>query len=1063
MSTTREYCAELNDTSDLMTRSNSNLINYLENDTVGQGTPFTTPFGPKRMIYADWTASGKALRFIEKHITEDVLPFYGNTHTTTSITGLQSTCFRHEARQVVAQSVNANTRTDVTLFVGHGATGAVNRLVHVLGLHLPLPPNYNPNDRAIVFVGPHEHHSNLLPWRESSAEVIVIKENEQGCLDTVDLEAKLVQHSQRKVKIGTFAAASNVTGILAPVDVVTALLHRHGALSFWDYATAAPYVSIDMNPMVTGQDRTLVQKDAVFISPHKFLGGPNTPGILIAKKALFTNDTPAQPGGGTVFYVTENDHRYLSNRIEREEGGTPDIIGSIRAGLAFHVKSQIGVSNIEKMEHALWKQAKTMLLGQNSTSGTSGTNGTNGTNGTSGNNNNIVLLGNLNAARLPILSFMIRCPGAGPSKFLHYNYVCALLNDLYGIQSRGGCQCAGPYSQRLLGITTATSELFESALLDKQEFLRPGYTRLSLTYFMHENTVNYILNAIRMISKYGWRLMHLYRFNAKTGEWKHNSQMTKFSERIWSTRAATNHLPGFVSTMQQPGGQGGQRPGGGVNGVTTNEMKIYMESTSKEIEALLTSVQKPSGNATSDVLPGNEALHWCLFPSEIATALRDGVDLGGNTVGPNSNTSSAASTKSTAAVTPLEPARYGDQSMTVPTSNETNTLKRSRPKENKEKESETATTASNSSSTSSTSTSTSSTSSSSSSSSSTERAAKKTKFTLRTTNNSAPDTATARLEKLSTTSALLKTSSTAAKLFPKVPRKLMRNVGKAIMDWEMMREGDRILLGLSGGKDSLALLHILHALQKKSPVKWELAAVTVDPGTDAFDPSPLIPYLKSLGIPYFFLSERIIDRAKVQMQGNSICSFCARMKRGSLYSCARKNGYNVLALGQHLDDLAESFIMSALHNGQLRTMKAHYKNDDGDLRIIRPMAYVRESQTKEFSYAAKLPVINENCPACFEGPKERHRVKKLLATESNLFPGIFGNIKNAILPLMGEQMYHDMALSRKKIQERNGKNGRNGSNKKSRKKNDKSDGNGNNGNNGNSSSSSSSSTVKNSK
>ena len=283
MSTTREYCAELNDTSDLMTRSNSNLINYLENDTVGQGTPFTTPFGPKRMIYADWTASGKALRFIEKHITEDVLPFYGNTHTTTSITGLQSTCFRHEARQVVAQSVNANTRTDVTLFVGHGATGAVNRLVHVLGLHLPLPPNYNPNDRAIVFVGPHEHHSNLLPWRESSAEVIVIKENEQGCLDTVDLEAKLVQHSQRKVKIGTFAAASNVTGILAPVDVVTALLHRHGALSFWDYATAAPYVSIDMNPMVTGQDRTLVQKDAVFISPHKFLGGTNTPGILIAK------------------------------------------------------------------------------------------------------------------------------------------------------------------------------------------------------------------------------------------------------------------------------------------------------------------------------------------------------------------------------------------------------------------------------------------------------------------------------------------------------------------------------------------------------------------------------------------------------------------------------------------------------------------------------------------------------------------------------------------------------------------------------------------------------------
>jgi tRNA(Ile)-lysidine synthase TilS/MesJ len=239
------------------------------------------------------------------------------------------------------------------------------------------------------------------------------------------------------------------------------------------------------------------------------------------------------------------------------------------------------------------------------------------------------------------------------------------------------------------------------------------------------------------------------------------------------------------------------------------------------------------------------------------------------------------------------------------------------------------------------------------------------------------------------------------------------------MDWNMLREGDRVLLGLSGGKDSLALLHILHAVQKRSPIKWELAAVTVDPGTDAFDPSPLIPYVKSLGIPYFFLSERIIDRAKIQMQGNSICSFCSRMKRGSLYTCARKNGYNVLALGQHLDDLAESFIMSALHNGQLRTMKAHYTNDDGDIRIIRPMAYVRESQTKEFSYSAKLPIINENCPACFEGPKERHRVKKLLAQEANLFPGIFGNIKNAILPLMDEKLYHDMAAIRKKIQERN--------------------------------------------
>ena len=238
------------------------------------------------------------------------------------------------------------------------------------------------------------------------------------------------------------------------------------------------------------------------------------------------------------------------------------------------------------------------------------------------------------------------------------------------------------------------------------------------------------------------------------------------------------------------------------------------------------------------------------------------------------------------------------------------------------------------------------------------------------------------MHQLSSQATKMQAAAAGAKLFPKVPRKLMRGVGKAMMDWDMIREGDRVLLGLSGGKDSLALLHILHALQKRSPVKWDLGAVTVDPGTDAYDPSPLIPYLKSLGIPYFFLSERIIDRAKVKMQGDSICSFCSRMKRGALYSCARKNGYNVLALGQHLDDLAESFIMSALHNGQVRTMKAHYTNDDGDVRVIRPMVYVREAETKKFSYAACLPVINESCPACFEGPKERHRVKKLLAQEN---------------------------------------------------------------------------------
>ena len=383
----REFCAELEDrtlpfssVSTTFTQESTELLNNLAPECVGFGTSFSTPFGTKKLVYADWTASGRALRFVEKHITEDVLPFYGNTHTTTSVTGLQSTCFRHEARQVMAQAVNANTRKDVVLFVGHGATGAVNRLVQVLGLHLPLASDSKVEDRAIVFVGPHEHHSNLLPWRESSAEVVVIGEDANGQINVQELQQQLLVYQARKVKIGTFAAASNVTGILAPVDQITAVLHRHGALSFWDYATAAPYVRVDMNPVVTGEDRTLVSKDAIFVSPHKFVGGPNTPGVLVAKKALFTNSTPTVPGGGTVFYVTENDHRYLSNRIEREEGGTPDIVGSIRTGMAFHVKQVIGVARIEQLEHQLWSHAKSFLI----------------------NEPNVALLGNLDAQRLPM-------------------------------------------------------------------------------------------------------------------------------------------------------------------------------------------------------------------------------------------------------------------------------------------------------------------------------------------------------------------------------------------------------------------------------------------------------------------------------------------------------------------------------------------------------------------------------------------------------------------------------------------------------------------------------------
>jgi len=236
------------------------------------------------------------------------------------------------------------------------------------------------------------------------------------------------------------------------------------------------------------------------------------------------------------------------------------------------------------------------------------------------------------------------------------------------------------------------------------------------------------------------------------------------------------------------------------------------------------------------------------------------------------------------------------------------------------------------------------------------------------------------------------------------PKSLMRSVGRAIGDYSMIREGDRVMLGLSGGKDSLSLLHILIHLQRRAPIKFDLAAVTVDPQHETFDPSPLKGYLADLGIPYFYMSQPIAEEAMTHKDEPhfSYCAYCSRMKRGILYSTLRKEGYNVLALAQHLDDLAESFMMSAFYRGQLRTMKAHYLNDSGDVRVIRPLVYAREQQTANFARDAELPVIFENCPACFEKPTERYHMKELLAGEEQRNKQLFSTLLTTMRPLIGK-------------------------------------------------------------
>ncbi len=234
----------------------------------------------------------------------------------------------------------------------------------------------------------------------------------------------------------------------------------------------------------------------------------------------------------------------------------------------------------------------------------------------------------------------------------------------------------------------------------------------------------------------------------------------------------------------------------------------------------------------------------------------------------------------------------------------------------------------------------------------------------------------------------------------KPPKPLLRHAGKAIADFDMIREGDRVLLGVSGGKDSLSLLHILLHLQKSAPVRFELGAVTVDPQVEGFDPSPLKQVMSDLGVPYFYRSQAIMEQAKQNMDNNSFCAYCSRMKRGVLYATARKEGYNVLALAQHLDDLAETFLMSAFHGGKLRTMQAHYLNDAGDVRVIRPLVYARERQLRDFATAAQLPVIRDNCPACFSMPMQRQHLKELLAGEEGTNKGLFKSLLTTLKPLM---------------------------------------------------------------
>ena len=427
---------------------------------IGEGMMIPGCNGDVPLVYADYVASGRALRQVEDFITEKVLPFYANSHTEASFCGGYITRLREQARAEIARITAANDDCAV-IFTGAGATAGLNRLVTLLGVDVAENP--------VVLIGPYEHHSNILPWRESRAKVVEIPEHATGGPDLAALERALKDHAKADLLIGSFSAASNVTGIITDPDPVSRLLKQYGALSVWDYAAGGPYLPINMN------SGTETEKDAVVVSAHKFAGGPAASGVLILRKGAVHRDVPSWPGGGTVRFVSPWNHDYAEDVTTREEAGTPNAIGDIRAALAFLVKESVGTETIAAREAEFlqmawhgWKE-----------------------------NPRLEVLGNSAAHRLPIFSFLVK---DGEGRPVSEQRFTRLLSDIYGIQARGGCACAGPYGHRLLHIGHEYSDRLRHEILAGNEVHKPGWVRLNFSYLMTPETVRYIIDSVNELA-----------------------------------------------------------------------------------------------------------------------------------------------------------------------------------------------------------------------------------------------------------------------------------------------------------------------------------------------------------------------------------------------------------------------------------------------------------------------------------------------------------------------------------------------------------------------------------
>lgn len=427
---------------------------------IGKDATVDGPFGEKPLVYADYVASGRALMQVESFILQKVLPFYANSHTEASFCGGMMTRLRREARAAIARCCGADERHAV-IFCGSGATAGINRLVSLFEADKP---------GTRVIIGPYEHHSNILPWRESGADIVELREDAAaGGPDQAHLAEVLAQSKPFQRVICTFSAASNVTGIISDVTSLTRMVKAAGAAMIWDYAGGGPYLPIAMVP----EDGADI--DAIVVSPHKFIGGPGASGVLIVRRDAVLRQTPTWSGGGTVRFVSAHGHDYAEHLEAREEAGTPNVVGDVRAALAFLVKEAIGNTCMAERNRILTQQAFIAWR----------------------HHPRIDLLGSLTAPRLPIVSFRVLDGNGG---YVHQQLVTRMLSDRFGIQARGGCACAGPYVHRLLGITDAESARLRTAILAGEEMEKPGFVRLNLSVLLSAEKVAFILNSVKELA-----------------------------------------------------------------------------------------------------------------------------------------------------------------------------------------------------------------------------------------------------------------------------------------------------------------------------------------------------------------------------------------------------------------------------------------------------------------------------------------------------------------------------------------------------------------------------------